>query len=70
MCLTDRQSIRQDHLYKSKHPNILTLSRRGRGWWWVKEVEKLHKTEPKGEGIGLKGWQKLHQTEPKYQNAL
>jgi len=35
----DRQSIRQDHLYKSEHPNILTrIKWEGRGW--VKGVAK------------------------------
>ena len=34
------QSIREDHLYKSEYPNILT---------WIK-------WEGKGDGGGLKGW--------------
>ena len=37
----DRQSIRQDHLYKSEHPNILTwIKWEGRGRGWVKGVAK------------------------------
>ena len=35
----DWQSIQQDHLYKSEHPNILTLNGWGGGWWLVKGVE-------------------------------